>query len=233
MWKADRWCDPPTTPNATSEYIRPVELLSVVVISYILGSIPSALWAGKLTRGIDIREHGSGNMGTTNTFRVLGWKAGAMVALIDLGKGWFSSNMVAKLVPHGEYYVLISMTAGLCAILGHVFPLFAGFRGGKGAITAAGVMLGVAPVSTSWAIGVFLVTMFSSRYVSLASILAVISFPLVLYTRLWFLGHDVDLYLRIAGIVIPLMVIIKHHSNIRRLLRGEESRLPAWGSKSA
>ncbi len=201
------------------------EFILVAVLSYLIGSIPSALWIGKLTKGIDIREHGSGNVGTTNTFRVLGWQSGVAVAILDLGKGWIASNQIAKLVPHGEYYVLISMAAGLIAILGHMFPIYSQFRGGKGAITAGGVMLGVAPISALLAISVFLIVMFATRYVSLASVLAVISYPFILQ-----FGFDKAInagpYLYIAGILVPLTVVYKHKDNIRRLFKGTESRIP-------
>lgn len=204
-----------------------LEYIIVAIVSYLIGSIPSALWMGKLTRGIDIREHGSGNVGTTNTFRVLGWKSGVMVAAIDLGKGWLAANMVAKIVPHGEHYVLVSMIAGLIAILGHMFPIYSQFRGGKGAITAGGVMLGVAPISALLAISVFLIVMFATRYVSLASVLAVISYPIILQ-----FAFDPTVnagpYLMIAGVVIPLTVVYKHKDNIGRLFKGTESRIPPF-----
>ncbi len=204
-----------------------VEYIVVGIVSYLIGSIPSALWMGKITKGIDIREHGSGNVGTTNTFRVLGWKSGVVVAAIDLSKGWLASNMVAKIVPHGEYYVLVSMTAGLIAVIGHMFPIYSSFRGGKGAITAGGVMLGVAPVSALLAMAVFLIVMFTTRYVSLASILAVLSYPVMLmfaFDKAVLAGP----YLMIAGILIPLTVVIKHKDNIVRLLKGTENRIPPF-----
>lgn len=204
-----------------------VEYIVVGIVSYLIGSIPSALWMGKITKGIDIREHGSGNVGTTNTFRVLGWKSGVVVAVLDLSKGWVASNMVAKIVPHGEYYVLVSMIAGLIAVIGHMFPIYSSFRGGKGAITAGGVMLGVAPVSALLAMAVFLIVMFTTRYVSLASILAVLSYPIILmfaFDKTVLAGP----WLMIAGILIPLTVVIKHKDNIVRLFKGTESRIPPF-----
>lgn len=204
-----------------------LEYFIVAIVSYLIGSIPSALWMGKITRGIDIREHGSGNVGTTNTFRVLGWKSGVVVAIIDLGKGWIASNMVAKIVPHGEYYVLVSMIAGLIAILGHMFPIYSQFRGGKGAITAGGVMLGVAPISALLAISVFLIVMFATRYVSLASVLAVISYPIILSFALD-PAVSAGPYMMIAGFIVPATVIYKHKDNIRRLFNGTESRIPPF-----
>jgi glycerol-3-phosphate acyltransferase PlsY len=209
------------------------EVVIVAVLSYLTGSIPSALWAGRLTRGIDIREHGSGNVGTTNTFRVLGWKAGVAVAAVDLWKGWFSAQYIAKIVPHHpEYHVVVSMMAGIIAVIGHMFPLYSGFKGGKGALTAGGVMLGVVPISALLAIGTFLVLLFTTRYASVASMLAAMSFPLYALIGLDKSIHDGP-YVLAAGIILPLFVVVKHRSNISRLIRGTESRLPPFfGRKS-
>lgn len=210
-----------------------LEVVIVAILSYLVGSIPSALWAGKILRGIDIREHGSGNVGTTNTFRVLGWKAGVAVAAVDLWKGWFSAQYIAKIVPHNpEYHVLVSMVAGIIAVIGHLFPIYSGFKGGKGALTAGGVMLGVVPVSALLAIGTFLVILFTTRYASVASMLAAISFPF--YAMLGLDKYTDDgPYILAAGIILPLFVVIKHRSNITRLLNGTESRLPPFFGKKA
>lgn len=208
-----------------------LEYAIVAVISYLIGSIPTALWAGRIVRGIDIREYGSGNVGTTNTFRVLGWKAGVVVAAVDLWKGWFCANMVAKIVPHHpEYHVLVSMVAGLVAVIGHMYPLYSNFKGGKGALTAGGVMLGVVPISALFAISVFLIVLFTTRFASLASIVAVISFPIIVQFNL---DKSVDdgPYILIAGVIIPVSVIIKHRSNIVRLFKGTENRLPPFFGK--
>ncbi len=199
--------------------------LSVVaiVLAYLAGSIPSAVWAGKLFHGIDVREHGSGNAGATNTVRVLGWKTGIPVLIFDLFKGWLAAMLPRFLdaAPGGgEPMMVLQIVCGLAAILGHVFPLFAGFRGGKGVATTFGVLLALHPLLTLTCAGIFLLVLFISGYVSLGSMIAVAMFPVLLLT----LFRTPSTLLIIFSIVVAVAVIITHAKNIKRLLNGEEKR---------
>jgi len=199
--------------------------LSVVaiVLAYLAGSIPSAVWAGKLFHGIDVREHGSGNAGATNTVRVLGWKTGIPVLIFDLFKGWLAAMLPRFLdaAPGGgEPMMVLQIVCGLAAILGHVFPLFAGFRGGKGVATTFGVLLALHPLLTLTCAGIFLLVLFISGYVSLSSMTAVAMFPVLLVT----IFSTPSILLIIFSIVVAVAVIVTHAKNIRRLLKGEEKK---------
>ena len=194
-----------------------------VVLAYLAGSIPSAVWAGKLFHGIDVREHGSGNAGATNTIRVLGWKTGIPVLIFDLFKGWLAVMLPEFLdaAPEGsEPMMVLQIVCGMAAILGHVFPLFAGFRGGKGVATTFGVLLALHPLLTLTCAGIFLLVLFISGYVSLSSMTAVAMFPILLVT----VFRTPSTLLIMFSIVVAVAVIITHAKNIRRLLRGEEKK---------
>jgi glycerol-3-phosphate acyltransferase PlsY len=194
-----------------------------VVLAYLAGSIPSAVWAGKIFHGIDVREHGSGNAGATNTVRVLGWKTGIPVLIFDLFKGWLSAMLPKFLnaAPEGsEIMMILQITCGMAAILGHVFPLFAGFRGGKGVATTFGVLLALHPLLTLTCAGIFLVVLLAGGYVSLGSMTAVAMFPILLVT----LFKSTSVWLTVFAIIVAVAVIATHAKNIRRLLRGEEKR---------
>ncbi len=194
-----------------------------VVLAYLAGSIPSAVWAGKLFHGIDVREHGSGNAGATNTVRVLGWKTGIPVLIFDLFKGWLAVMLPEFLdaAPEGsEPMMVLQIVCGMAAILGHVFPLFAGFRGGKGVATTFGVLLALHPLLTLTCAGIFLLVLFISGYVSLSSMTAVAMFPILLVT----VFRTPSTLLIMFSIVVAVAVIITHSKNIRRLLRGEEKK---------
>ena len=194
-----------------------------VVLAYLAGSIPSAVWAGKLFHGIDVREHGSGNAGATNTVRVLGWKTGIPVLLFDLFKGWLAAMLPRFLdaAPESsETLMVLQIACGLAAILGHVFPLFAGFRGGKGVATTFGVLLALHPLLTLTCAGIFLIVLLASGYVSLGSMIAVAMFPILLVT----LFKSPSVWLTVFSVIVAAAVIITHTKNIKRLLRGEEKR---------
>ena len=194
-----------------------------VVLAYLAGSIPSAVWAGKLFHGIDVREHGSGNAGATNTVRVLGWKTGIPVLIFDLFKGWLAVMLPEFLdaAPEGsEPMMVLQIVCGMAAILGHVFPLFAGFRGGKGVATTFGVLLALHPLLTLTCAGIFLLVLFISGYVSLSSMTAVAMFPILLVT----VFRTPSTLLIMFSIVVAVAVIITHAKNIRRLLKGEEKK---------
>jgi len=194
-----------------------------LVLAYLAGSIPSAVWAGKLFHGIDVREHGSGNAGATNTMRVLGWKTGIPVLIFDLFKGWLAAMLPEFLqaAPEGsETLMILQIACGLAAIIGHVFPLFAGFRGGKGVATTFGVLLALHPLLTLTCAGIFLLVLLASGYVSLGSMTAVAMFPILLVT----LFRTPSVWLIVFSAIVAVAVIITHKKNIKRLLRGEEKR---------
>ena len=194
-----------------------------LILAYLAGSIPSAVWAGKLFHGIDVREHGSGNAGATNTVRVLGWKTGIPVLIFDLFKGWLAASLPKFLdaAPDGsEQMMVLQIVCGMAAITGHVFPVFAGFRGGKGVATTFGVLLALHPLLTLTCAGIFLVVLLISGYVSLGSIISVIMFPVLLFT----LFPTSSLLFRIFAIAVAIAVVATHSKNIRRLVRGEEKR---------
>jgi glycerol-3-phosphate acyltransferase PlsY len=217
-------------------------MTSVVVImllSYLVGSIPGSLWAGKVLYGIDLREHGSGNAGATNAFRVLGWKAGVVSTVIDLGKGLLAAGVIAPLlridplptwglVPW-QATTVVCLVAGLVAILGHMFPIWAKFQGGKGMNTAAGVLFALTPITTAIVLGIFVVVLLSFRYVSLASITAAIAFPSTVAIRRYLFDiESLDPSLLVFGAVMAAGIIFAHRSNIRRLLRGNENRVRSF-----
>jgi glycerol-3-phosphate acyltransferase PlsY len=198
-----------------------------LILSYLAGSIPSAVWAGKMFHGIDIREHGSGNAGATNTIRVLGWKTGIPVLIFDLAKGWLAASLPVFLnaAPDGsEQMTVLKIACGMAAIIGHVFPVFAGFHGGKGVATTFGVLLALHPVLTLTCAGIFLFVLLISNYVSLSSMTAGVMFPVLLIT----VFHTPSLLLKIFSVVIALALVVTHKKNIGRLIRGEEKKFIKW-----
>ncbi len=223
--------------------------LAIVAVSYLIGSIPTSIIAGRMLKGIDVRQFGSGNAGGTNAFRVLGWKAGLAVTLIDIAKGTIAAVYVVgffKAHPVGAFpdmnEVALSLIAGMSAVIGHVFTVFAGFKGGKGVSTAAGMLIGIAPVSMLMVIGIFILAVTLSRYVSLGSILAALAFPLIIAIRKyifelgggldyrllggkWFVHDSLDYHLLIFGFIVAAAIIYTHRANIKRLLTGTENRL--------
>ena len=215
-----------------------LSLGAVIIISYLLGAIPSSLWAGKIYKSVDIRNHGSGNAGATNTFRLLGWKAGVIVSLVDLGKGFVAAYYVSELayiitgdVPslqRWETETFIQLIAGVTAVIGHMFPVYANFSGGKGVMAAAGMLLAIEPISIVVSIFVFIVVLFSSRYVSLASILAAFFYPITLLILRYAMQWSIDGSLIIFGTFCALAIIIKHHGNIKRLMQGNENRVRSF-----
>jgi acyl phosphate:glycerol-3-phosphate acyltransferase len=202
-----------------------------VVIAYLLGSIPSAVWIGKWFHNIDVREHGSGNAGTTNTIRVLGWITGIPVLLIDITKGWLAAMLPVflHLAAHGSALMInLQMITGVVAIIGHIFPVFAGFRGGKGVATVFGVFLALQPLLTLCSMGIFLIVLFITGIVSVSSMSAGISFPVFL-----FLFFDTPSVLfKIFAVLVAIALIVTHRKNIGRLLRGEEAKLIKFGKKA-
>jgi len=202
-----------------------------VVIAYLLGSIPSAVWIGKWFHKIDVREHGSGNAGTTNTIRVLGWVTGIPVLLIDITKGWLAAMLPVflHLAGHGSTLLTnLQMITGIVAIIGHIFPVFAGFRGGKGVATVFGVFLALQPLLTLCSMGIFLIVLFITGIVSVSSMIAGLSFPVFLF--LFF--YTPSVFFKIFAIIVGIALIVTHRKNIGRLLRGEEAKLIKFGKKA-
>jgi glycerol-3-phosphate acyltransferase PlsY len=194
--------------------------------SYLLGSIPSAVWLGKYLHGIDVREHGSKNAGATNCFRVLGKRTGTLVLAMDISKGVLSMLLSIYLLKETGSMLLLMLAAGIC-VLGHVFPVFAGFRGGKGVATSLGVFLGLNPLTAVTCILVFLVVFLLTRYVSLASITAAFLLPFISY----FVFHQEESERLWFNMILSGIVILAHRKNIKRLWKGEEQRMNLNASK--
>ena len=197
--------------------------LLIVTGAYLLGSIPSAVWIGKATKGVDVREHGSKNAGATNTMRVLGVKTGIPVLLIDILKG-FAAVKLALLSPVFEAntnpFVNFQLILGAAAVLGHVFPIFAGFRGGKGVATIVGILLALHWQATLIAIVVFLITLIISKYVSLGSLIMGLSFPVSVIC----IFHADSISLKIFSVAVSILLLVTHRKNISRLLKGTENK---------
>jgi glycerol-3-phosphate acyltransferase PlsY len=203
-----------------------LNLALIALVAYLLGAIPTAIIMGKALKGIDIRKHGSGNAGGTNVFRVLGWKPGVAVILIDMLKGLAATIFAAKIVFTGlpVEQVYLQLLAGISAIFGHIWTVFAGFRGGKGVGTAAGMIFALFPIAATICTAIFLVVAFSTRYVSLASITAAIALPIVLTGLSGFFAMTPPPPLFALSILLAILIVFTHRSNIKRLLSGTENR---------
>jgi glycerol-3-phosphate acyltransferase PlsY len=196
-----------------------------IILAYLIGSIPTAVWVGKYFHSIDIREYGSKNAGATNTFRVLGKKSGWLVLIVDVSKGvvastlpfWFENYFVG----YKDELLIMQLTASFSAVCGHVFPIFAGFRGGKGVATSLGIVIGINPLAAIICLLLFLVVFVLSKYVSLGAITAATAFPFVSY---FVLKQDARIMI-IFTIVLSFLVILAHRRNISRLLKGEENKM--------
>jgi len=203
-----------------------MDVLSFVLAligAYLLGSIPSAVWIGRAFYGIDVRQHGSKNAGATNTFRVLGVKAGIPVLLIDAMKGTAACSLayfVDGLIPETHEFINSQFLFGVAAVLGHVFPIFAGFKGGKGVATITGIVLAIAPIPTLVAMGVFVITLLISRYVSLSSILAGLSFPFLVI----FVFKTPINSMIFFSILVSIVLLLTHRKNIERLIHKQENK---------
>jgi glycerol-3-phosphate acyltransferase PlsY len=193
-----------------------MSILILIILGYLIGSIPSALIVGKIGYGVDIREHGSGNLGGTNTFRSIGKTAGFIVVAADILKGALAASLPFLSGVGNEYALL----AGIPAVIGHCYPIFAGFRGGKAVATSAGVLFFVAPLLTFSAMVVFFLTLYISKYVSLSSILAVLWAHT--YAIIW--G---DKPLAFATFLMVVFILYRHRQNIERILGGTEHKV-SW-----
>ncbi|MDD2564661.1 MAG: glycerol-3-phosphate 1-O-acyltransferase PlsY [Salinivirgaceae bacterium] len=203
--------------------------LIAVVLAYVIGSIPTAVWIGRRYYNTDIREHGSGNAGATNTFRVLGVKAGIIVLVIDVLKGFCAvifSYLIAKQIGVHEED-LLRIIAGLSAVMGHIYPLFADFRGGKGVATIMGAVLGINPIASIVAIIVFLSVLIIFKYVSLGSVLGGLTFPITVFV----FQPEANIYMQLFSIFVTVMLILNHFSNIKRLWDRTENKTYLFGNK--
>jgi glycerol-3-phosphate acyltransferase PlsY len=219
-------------------------MVIVVLLSYIVGSIPTSIILSKWRHGFDIRSKGSGNAGGTNVFRVLGWKSGVFVIVVDALKGVVATTIVARLFwdPALPFYnhtpfddfTIIQMICGGAAMIGHVWTMFAGFKGGKGIATGAGMLIGIAPTEFAVSMAVFFIIFFAFRYVSLGSIMAAAAFPLSLIIRYNILSDEIHSYKTLVffSTGIALFLIYSHRANIKRLIDGTERKITSFKRKT-
>lgn len=198
------------------------EIVLMLALAYVAGSIPAGLLVGRLTGRIDIRKHGSGNPGVTNVFRVLGWKPAAVVAAVDILKGFAAARYIGSLPGGGSD--LMPVLAGTAAVLGHTYTVFAGFRGGKGIATLAGMLTAVYPLTIPLCFLVFVLTIMTTGYVSVASIAAAVAFPLGVFVLPALGFQDPGVPLKVFSVLTPLFVLFTHRTNMRRLAAGTENR---------
>jgi acyl phosphate:glycerol-3-phosphate acyltransferase len=199
----------------------------LIVLAYLIGSIPTSVWVSRHFFDIDIRDYGSGNAGATNTYRVLGPRWGTFVMIMDMLKGIVAVKLALLLPEYADSEVQLQNLQtglGLAAVLGHIFPIWAEFRGGKGVATLFGLVLGISPWTALSCVGIFVLVLYLTRFVSLSSILASIAFPVFI---LVIFNVDNPLY-RVFAIAVALMVLLTHQKNIGRLLKGSESKVPIF-----
>lgn len=199
----------------------------LIILAYLIGSIPTAIWISRGFFKIDIRDYGSGNSGATNTYRVLGPKWGTIVMAIDMLKGVIATSLYILIPFYLDNNNVWDRTnfmvgLGLASVLGHIFPIWADFRGGKGVATLFGMILAIQPLVALYCVGVFLLVLYLTRFVSLSSILASIAFAVMI---LFIFKEKEPLYQAFA-IAVTLMVILTHQKNISRLIKGNESKVP-------
>ena len=209
--------------------------ISAVLLAYLFGSIPTAVWLGQAFYGVDVREYGSGNAGATNTFRVLGKKAGLAVMTIDILKG-FTATKLAYFIGlsvtgphHSSQFINYQLALGLTAVVGHLFPVFAGFRGGKGVATLFGMILAVNYPAALLCVLVFVTVLLVTKYVSLSSICAGFTFPLGII----FIFHSTIKTEVLYSMCVCVLVLVTHQKNLERLLKGKESKVYLFKSKKA
>jgi acyl phosphate:glycerol-3-phosphate acyltransferase len=199
--------------------------LILIVIAYLIGSIPTALIISKKFFGVDIRDYGSGNMGATNTFRVLGSNYGTIVMVFDILKGMVAVGLyhfISFYVSHEQARTNFMIALGLAAVIGHILPVWANFKGGKGVATLFGMILAVQPVIAISCVGVFLLALFLTRYVSLSSILGAIMLPICV---LW-IWNEHEVVYRTFALLVACLVVLTHQKNISKIVRGVENRMP-------
>ena len=199
--------------------------LLLFILAYVIGSVPTSVWVSRHFFGVDIRDYGSGNAGATNTYRVLGAKWGTFVMVVDVLKGLIATSLVVFIPyymnnPFAKTNFMVGL--GLAAIVGHIFPIFADFKGGKGVATLFGMIIALQPVVAVCCVGVFLLVLFLTRFVSLSSILASVAFAVFIL----FIWNEKEPLYRIFAVSVALMVILTHQKNINRILKGTESKVP-------
>ena len=195
----------------------------IILGAYLIGSIPSSVWIGKRFYGVDVREHGSGNAGFSNTVRVLGWRAGLPVFFIDVLKGYLAvslAHFAGNLMPGSVAFINLQLLLGAAGVLGHIFTIYVGFKGGKGVATLLGLLLAIQPQVTLICLAIFIVVFLTTRYVSLSSMAAGIAFPIL--NILVF--HTTAMSLIIFSMIVSILLLLTHQKNIERLLNKEESR---------
>jgi len=213
-----------------------LNLIVIVILAYLVGSIPTAIIITKLVKGIDIREHGSGNSGGSNVFRVIGWKYGLLTIILDALKGAIAVLLISRLYlgsfpfPNAtpfDDFTLVQIIAGLSAVIGHIWTIFAGFKGGKGIATALGFLITIITVDMLLALAVFVIVVSLSKYISLGSIMAAASIPLILFVRHDLFHATVQGYGTILpfAIAIAFLVMYTHRSNLARLVKGTENKI--------
>ena len=211
-------------------------VFSMLVLAYLLGSIPSAVWIGKKYYGVDIREHGSKNAGTTNMLRVLGKRAAIPVFVLDFFKGFAAVSLLSlmryDLEITSAWLINLKILAVFAAVLGHIFPIFADFKGGKGVATLVGAVTGIYPQIILLCFGVWALVFMISHYVSLASMTAGCCFPMfvIIYSSSeWSRNHDISFTFILFSIAVAVLLLWSHRKNIERLKAGTESKIYIWG----
>lgn len=201
-----------------------------LLVSYLIGSIPSAVWVGRTFYNTDVREYGSGNAGATNTFRVLGKKPGIVVLIMDVLKG-FLAVKVAYIM--GDYdslspeFIDFEIALAICGLLGHIFPVYVGFRGGKGVATMLGILIGIHPEAAFFCAISFIITLLISGYVSLGSMVSAITFPVIIMVF-----YSTNSSINIFSLAVSILVLVTHQRNIERIFRNEESRVKWFRKRS-
>ncbi len=198
--------------------------IGILVLAYLIGSIPTSVWIGRSVFGIDVRERGSKNAGATNAMRVFGWKVGLTVLFIDMLKGWLAVNLIHLTnyyIPETGDFIEFQLLLGIAAILGHIFPVYVGFRGGKGVATLFGLILAINPEPTLLCVGIFVITLVVTKYVSLSSMVAGFAFPVMVI----FVFKTTTPSLVIFSLIIAGLLLFTHQKNIERLLRREEKKV--------
>ena len=205
-----------------------IYLIILIIISYLTGSTPTSIIVGRITNGIDIRKHGSGNAGSTNVFRVLGWKPALIVVIVDVFKGWLPAAIFAPAFYFAQIIPdlgVVQILCGFSAVLGHTYTIFAGFKGGKGVGTLGGMLIALFPTVFLFCLAVAVITIILTGYVSLASMFASVSLPIFLFLLPPIFGtNPAPLSLMVFSLLIPWFITFTHRSNIQRLRNGEENQ---------
>ena len=205
--------------------------VAAVVLAYLFGSIPSSVWWGRFFHGVDVRQHGSRNAGATNTFRVLGWRSGVPVLILDILKGFLPVRLLPNfsgLEADSAPWMWLRIALVVATVIGHLYPVFAGFKGGKGVATSFGGVLAVHPGAAGICVLIFLIVFLTTRYVSLSSLSAAITFPVAVA----FIFNETSSVKIGFAVVLGVLVFYTHRENIGRLMRGEERRMSLAGAKS-